>query len=548
MSDAAQATAGFPLTLDAFRQLPVRFKMAAAIGLAVAISLIVGTWLWAKQPEYTVLFSNLSDKDGGEIVTALQQQNIPYRFSDTGSAILIPAAQVHDVRLKLASQGLPKGGLVGFEVMENQKLGASQFLEQINYQRALEGELARTISTIGSVRGARVHLAIPKQTSFLRDEQKPTASVLLNLQPGRSLEGVQIAGIVHLVSSSVPELNPVNVSLIDQEGNLISQKNDPLHTSGLDPSQIKYVRQLEENYVKRIEAIIGPIVGAGNVKAQVTADVDFSQIETVAENYRPNPNPDTAIRSQQTNESGTTNPPALGVPGALTNQPPAPATAPITTPAVPAAPAATTTTTAGNTTTSNAPINFTKNATINYEVDKTVRHTKGVPGVVRRLSVAVLVNQKKDPAKPKPLPLSDNEIKQITALAREAVGFSQERGDSLNVANAPFTPDDRLLPETPLWKDPFVIDTVKETARYIALIVVAWLVWTKLLQPLFRKLAEIPKPAHVEEESEEEGGEGTEHGHHHSFEHKVAQAKELAKQDPKMVANMIKEWIGGEPR
>lgn len=543
MSNAAQATAGFPLTLDAFNRLPVRFKMAAAVGVAVAVAVIIGTWLWAKQPDYTVLFSNLSDKDGGEIVAVLQQQNVPYQYSDTGSAILVPSSQVHDVRLKLASQGLPRGGMVGFEVMENQKMGASQFLEQINYQRALEGELARTISTIGSVKGARVHLALPKQTSFLRDEQKPTASVLLNLQPGRTLEGAQIAGIVHLVSSSVPELNPANVSLVDQEGNLITQKNDPLHTAGLDPSQIKYVREIEDNYAKRIEDIIAPIVGNSNVKAQVTADVDFSQVEQVAETYRPNPNPDTAVRSQQINEAGSANPPAAGVPGALSNQPPVPAIAPLTTPPAPGTPGATGTT---GSSTSNTPTNFTKNATINYEVDKTVKHTKGVPGAIRRLSVAVLVNQKKDPTKPKPSPLTDAEIKQITALAREAVGFNQDRGDSLNVANAAFTPDDRVLPQTPLWKDPFLLATLKEVGRYIALIVVAWLVWTKLLQPLFKKLAELPRPRPHEIEKREELDAS---GHIiPSFEAKLEEAKDVAKQDPKMVANMIKEWVGGEPR
>ncbi|HEX5393363.1 MAG TPA: flagellar basal-body MS-ring/collar protein FliF [Rhodocyclaceae bacterium] len=550
MPDAAQATAApppgsrIPLNLEAVKNLPMRFKIAAAVAVAVAIAVIVGTWLWARQPEYSVLFSNLSDKDGGEIVAVLQQQNVPYQFSDTGNAILVPAAQVHDVRLKLASQGLPKGGLVGFEVMENQKLGASQFLEQINYQRALEGELARTISTIASVKGARVHLAIPKQTSFLRDEQKPTASVLINMLPGRVLETVQIAGIVHLISSSVPELNPLNVSVIDQDGKLIAPNPDNNRT-GLDPTQMKYVRDIETDLVKRVETILAPIVGSPNVKAQVTADVDFSQIDQVAETYRPNPTPDTAIRSQQLNESGTTNPPAAGVPGALTNQAPAPATAPITTPPAPNSPGATVTTNAA------APINFTKNSTTNFEVDKTIRHTKGVPGVVRRLSVAVVVNQKQEEVKGgkmKAVPLTPEQMQQIESLAQQAVGYSKDRGDTVNVVNSLFVPEEKsALPETPLWKDPEVVTGTKELLRYLVLILVIFIVWKKVAQPIWKKL--FPEPEPVPEAEEGEEGETTETGEHiPTFEEKVAQAKEIAKADPKMVANLVKEWVNGESR
>lgn len=552
MADTAQATATAPFSLETFTRLPMRMKMAAMVGIAVAIAVIIATWMWARQPDYTVLFSNLTDRDGGDIIAALQQQNIPYQFSESGGAILVPSGQVHDVRLRLASQGLPKGGMVGFEVMENQKMGASQFLEQVNYQRALEGELSRTISSISAVKGARVHLAIPKQTAFLRDELKPTASVLVNLQPGRNLDGAQIAGIVHLVSSSVPDLNPAAVSVIDQEGNLVSTQGDAMRNAGLDPTQLRYVRDIERDYARRIEAIVGPIVGAANVHAQVTADVDFSQSEQVAETYKPNPTPDTAIRSQQTNETGAAGPGAAGVPGALTNQPPAPATAPITTPAAPGTPGGA----AGSSSAAGA--NFTRNSTTNYEVDKTVKHTKLAPGVIRRLAVAVLVNQKQEAGKPKAVPLSEAEIKQITALSREAVGFSPDRGDSLNVANAAFnTSEADALPSTPIWKDPSLIAMAKDLARYLGAIIIAWLVWTKLLQPLFRKLAATlpPTAAHRGNEHRDPGDGGSprdEHGNEYfptappsSFEVKIDHAREIARQDPKMVANVIKEWVGG---
>lgn len=516
----------------------MRMKLVAMVGVAVAIATVVAVVLWARQPDFAVLFSNLSDRDGGDIVAALQQQNVPYQYSEGGGAILVPSTLVHDVRLRLAAQGMPKGGMVGFEVMENQKLGASQFLEQVNYQRALEGELARTIASISAVKGARVHLAIPKQTSFLRDDQKPTASVLVNLQPGRSLDGAQVAGIVHLISSSVPELSPASVSVVDQDGNLVSRQNESLREAGLDSSQLQYVREIEMAYMQRIEAIVAPIVGSGNVKAQVTADVDFSRTEQVAETYKPNPAAEAAIRSQQTSETGSPYPAAAGVPGALSNQPPVPPTAPITAPAAtPGAQAA------GGT--GQAAQNFSRNSTTNYEVDKTVSHTKVAPGTIRRLALAVLVNQKQEAGKPKPVPLSEAEIKQITALVKEAVGFNAQRGDTLNLANAPFTAGEKdSLPSMPVWKDPFLLATLKDIGRYVAALVVAWLVWTRLLKPLFRKLGEIELPEPVFDAADVHEG-GGHHGSQHGFEAKLGHARDVARQDPKIVAGLIKEWVGG---
>jgi flagellar M-ring protein FliF len=550
----AEQTSALPLSLEAFGRLQPRQKLAAMLVLAFAISLLVGAWLWTKEPPYSVLFANLSEKDGGQIIAALQQQNVPYKYSEGGGAILVPGTMVHDARLRLASQGLPRGGLVGFELMENQKLGISQFAEQINYQRGLEGELARSIQSLAAVRGARVHLAIPKQTAFLRDEQKPSASVLVNLYAGRVLEASQVAGIVHLVSSSVPQLNPVHVSVIDQDGNLISQQQDPLKNAGLDPTQLKFVREIEQAYIKRIEDILAPMLGSGNVRARVTADVDFSQSELVAETYKPNPNPDTAIRSLQTAESTTNSPDAIGVPGALTNQPPVPATAPLTSPAVPGTPGttgATTTSTGTSTGTANRlPLSISKNATTNYEVDKTVRHTKGVPGSIRRLSVAVVLNHKrpldKDGKPGKAVALSAAEIKQVNDIVREAMGFSQARGDTLNVANAPFTPPEKeIVPDSPLWKDPQLLALLKELGKYLVFAVIAWLTWTRLLRPMFDRLATMVPPPRPAGPSEEEAEMAHNVEHRMSYEHKLATARDLAKQDPKMMANMIKEWVGG---
>ncbi|MBS1198565.1 MAG: fliF, partial [Proteobacteria bacterium] len=231
---------------EAFNRLGNQQKMLFLVGVAAIFAVIVGTALWSRQPDWKVLFSNLSEKDGGAIVTILEQQNIPHRMSDNGS-IMVAGDRVHEVRLKLASQGLPRGGMVGFELMENQKFGISQFAEQVNYQRGLEGELARTIMSIGAIQSARVHLAIPKPSVFVREEQKPTASVLLNLYPGRTLDAGQIAGITYLISSSVPQLPTANVTVIDQNGSLLSQLKSKLTEAGLDPAQIKYVREIEDS-------------------------------------------------------------------------------------------------------------------------------------------------------------------------------------------------------------------------------------------------------------------------------------------------------------
>lgn len=535
MAENTAATASFPISMEAFSRLTPRQKVIGMVGSALLLAVLVGGWLWTRDPPYSLLFAIQDEKDGGQIVAALTQQNIPYRFSDGGRAILVPQTVVHDTRLKLASQGLPKGGLVGFELMESQKLGVSQFAEQINYQRALEGELARSVQSLSAVRGARVHLAIPKQTAFLRDDQKASASVLVALHPGRTLEAVQVAGIVNLVASSVPHLNALNVSVIDQEGKLISQQRDPSRDAGLDATQLKFVREVEADYSKRIEAILAPVVGASNVRAQVTADLDFSQVDQVAETYKPNPQPETAIRSQQTAEVGGGAPGAAGIPGALSNQPPVPATAPLTQPAVPGAGAAGAGGAGAN--------NFTRNATINYEVDKTIRHTKGTPGSVRRLSVAVVVNHRKDPTKPKPTPLTAAELTQITNLAREAMGFNQTRGDTLNVANAPFTPPEKeLVADAPIYENQKLISFLLELLRYGAIAYALYWLWTRMLKQVFEKLME-PGPPRPKDEFEV-GSDGMLH-RARGYDEKLADAREMAKKDPKAVANMIKEWVDG---
>ena len=551
----------FAQVLENIRNLSQRQKIAAGAALAFAIALVVGVILWSRQPDYAVLFSNLAEKDGGAVVASLQQQNVPYKFSDNGNAILVPTNQVHDLRLRMAAQGIPKGGLVGFELMENQKLGISQFHEQVNFQRALEGELSRTISAIASVAAARVHLAIPKQTAFLRDEQKPTASVMVHLHTGRALDPTQIAGIVHLIASSVPQLTNDNVSVIDQNGNLLTKKPDPLRANGaLDASQILYTRELEEGFIERVNAILTPLFGKGNFRAQVSADVDFNVTEQTAETYRPNPSPEQSIRSQQSSESQTRELAPQGVPGALTNQPPVPATAPVTTPPV-----------AGTAGAGQPPITTNKSATINYELDKTVQHTRKALGQIRRLSVAVAVNQREEKDKSgalKPVPLSDEERQRIEKLVGDAVGYNKERGDTLSVASSPFVASQE--PETPLWKDPDNQALLKELIKYLVIAGVIAFVAFGVIRPLLRQVLPQPEPkedeaaiaaaaaqaaaegeeAEAGEEGEGEEGEGAEvelspeAAARLAYEEKLAKVLALARNNPKVISNLIKEWMG----
>ncbi|MBC7572845.1 MAG: flagellar M-ring protein FliF [Herminiimonas sp.] len=535
--------------LSGFTESNAARNLALAIGAALVVALMVGAWLWSQQPDYRVLFSNYSDRDGGAIVTALQQMNVPYKFAEGGGAILVPAAQVYDARLKLASQGLPKGGSVGFELMENQKLGVSQFLEQVNFQRALEGELARSIQAIGAVQTARVHLALPKASVFVRDQQKPTASVVLNLNQGRTLDAGQVSAIVHLVASSVPELSSKSVTVVDQSGNLLSESDKPGANNGLDPAQLKYVQDLQQSIVKRIESIISPLVGPDNVRAEATADVDFSHSEQAAEVYKPNQTPNSGtIRSQQTNETGTgaAAAGASGVPGALSNQPPSPATAPIT---AAAAPGAATATGAA------APVgaNGHRESTVNYEVDKTIRYVQQPMGGVKRLSVAVVVNYKRDVDKAGKVTnraLTEAEKTQISDLVKEAMGFNKDRGDTLNIANSQFAGVEAPAPvDVPIWKNPDNIQTAKDVGKYLLGAAVILYLFFAFLKPMLKKLmANAPKPRVVVEErdtivdlhtSEPMGQKPR------GYEENLDAAKTLARNDPKVVANVVKAWVDG---
>ena len=521
-------------------------------GLAalVAVGVVAAAFFASSAPEYRVLFSNLGDKDAGAIVAQLSQMNVPYRYTEGGGAILVPADKVHDARLKLATQGLPKGSIAGFEVMDNSKFGITQFQERVNYQRALEGELTRSIQGLSAVQDARVHLALPNQNGFFREQQKPSASVIVDLHPGRMLDRAQIAGIVHLVASSVPELTPESVSVLDDSGKLLSQNPDGSN-SPVDLQQLMYQQQLEKQYVQRILDILEPVVGKGNVKAQVTADLDFSQTESTSELHAPNQGQQasSAVRSQQLLEStgAPKDLPPTGVPGATTNQPPQAAAAPINGQAQPLR-------TAEEQQRALLQIPGSKREVVtNYEVDKTVRVTRNSTGNIRRMTAAVVVNYLPgQPAEPggavTPQPMTEQQQAQMLALVRETIGFSAERGDSVNLMNTPFQQELRLASDLPVWQQPETIALVKTIGWPVGFVLGALILMFGVVRPLMksRRKKEMQQQLDLLEAEElERPALPQKPGELPPEQLRLDQARALAKQNPIAVANIIKTWVNG---
>ncbi|MFM9912927.1 MAG: flagellar basal-body MS-ring/collar protein FliF [Methylophilaceae bacterium] len=550
-----------------FEEMPPARRLLLMIGVAALVAILIGSVIWSRDPDYKPLFTNLSDRDGGAVIESLQKLNIPYKMAEGGGAILVPANSVYDARLKLAAQGLPKGGTVGFDLMDNMKIGVTQFQENVAYQRALEGEITRTIMAISSVDSARVHLAMPKETVFVRDQQKPSASILVNLRPGRKLNEEQVDAIVHLVASSVPEMPAKSVTIVDQDSNLLTgeKKKNPF---GLDSPEMEYTLGVEQTYVKRIENILAAITGPENVRAQVAVDIDFSEVEQTAEAYRPNPEPDqAAVRSRQTLETLGDGTNAAGVPGALSNQPPGAATAPITVSG--AKPGAT------------PIVPLHKEATTNYEVDKTISHVKKQVGAVKRLSVAVVVNNKVSKDKKGRMvsrPFTPQELTQVYNLTKEAMGFNGARGDTLNVVNAAFNKDGLEKEELPFWKDPTILALALSILKYLLLAGLALYLLLAVIKPAVYKSLGIPTEAEVlaaaleaERMAEEdrlaeearvaeeerlameaaaaaavefdENGVPMRAGRTLDYEEELEIFRQMVKDDPKIVANVIKDWV-----
>src|SRR5690349_24485867 len=369
------------------------------VGVAAAVAAGVGVMLWSVGPTYSLLYANLGGEDAAQITQALDSARIPYTLEAGGQSISVPAEQLAAARLKLAAQGLPEGGGGVNSITKDPGFGVSAFMENARYQHALETELARTIASLQNVQGARVHLAMARQSAFVSDRRPGSASVFLQLKAGRRLDEEQVQAIANLVASSIPELQASQVTVVDQSGRLLSAPNTDSDTAMRD-KMFEFAHRLEEGYAQRIQELLTPLVGPGRVRAQVVAQVDMSTTEQTREQYNPQGQ---VVRSESTSEEAAKNGGAAagGVPGALTNQPPQPGVAlpPGATPATaqsganpPGAKGAAVPPNNSGSTEVTGPDSTSKSTTRNYEIDRTMAYTRSPAGKVTRLSVAVLID------------------------------------------------------------------------------------------------------------------------------------------------------------
>ncbi len=530
---------------------PVMKQMGFLLAIAASIALGGYVLMWAQSPNYQVLFSGMQPVETSEVITILQQSDVQYKLDPASGALLVPSSEIQSLRLKLAAAGLPRSASQGMDMLdEEQGFGTSQFVERARYQRAMEEELARSISEIYNVSSARVHLATPKQSVFVRERKKPTASVVVNLYAGRSLDRGQVSAITHMVSSSVPNMSSKDVTIVDQKGNLLTN-GEQEEGVAMSDSQMQYTQKLEQRYIRRIEDILSPIIGMDGVRAQVSAEVDFTVTEQTQERY----NPDlAAVRSEQIQEdSRLGNGVVGGVPGALANQPPGGGIAP------------------EEATGEDGTVNQTRNAgrsskssTRNFELDRTISHTRLAPGAVRRLSVAVLVDEHRTvdaEGNVVSRPLTENEMTRINALVMDAIGFNKARGDSLNVVNAPFVIPAAAepLPALPIWEQAWVWDVAKQV---LGGLLVLFLIFG-VIRPAFKDMNKIPVT-----DAAGNGGAGA--GEQAAaiaagsaagvsadeiaqittgsadMEEKMSNVRSLVQQDPALVAQVVKNWTASD--
>ncbi len=530
----AQAT-GFG-TLPAFRQLGL------LVGLALTIALGITIAMWSQTPNYSVLVSDLSARDLAQATQSLDSSNIKYTVTNNGHTLMVPAEKLQQAKMKMASQGISAGDNTGYALLDKEQgFGRSSFMQKARYNRAIEGELAKSIGDLDMIEGARVHLAMPKQSAFVRKNSKPAASVVLNVRPGWVLNDSQIAGIVNMVASSVPGLEAENVTVIDQNGRLLSQKGSS--DMMLSSTQFNYTRRFENSYVKRIVDILSPIVGVNGVRAQVVADIDFTSQEKTSESYSPGQK---ALRSEQIFKEDNTASPAMGIPGALSNQPPA----------------------AGTT---NADVAAkeqktgtgfrTSRAVRNFELGKTISHTRTSPTALKKLSVAVIVdyvNGVDKKGKRKRVPLDAATINHIKALVKETVGFNSRRGDTINVVNTPFLLPAKVkpLPQPPMWQQPWVMNLVKQIVGGLGVLFIVLVVLRPMLKNLSTQAAKknnavsgdvMPQAQLASpdgERSQTLTNEQSASGDTRSNEQQLIEiASNMAKEDPKRVAQVMSTWV-----
>ena len=538
-------------------KLPLTRQLGLMVGLALSVAIGVSVVLWSREPLYRPLYSNLSPIDASEIVAALQERGVAYRVDELSGTIQVPAQKMHETRLALAAIGLPKGSGVGFELLDRQgTFGESELMESARYQRALEGELGRTIASLADVQGVRVHLALPKRSLFVRDQVKPSASVLLGLFPGRALGPAQVQAIVHLVSSGIPNLERDRVTVIDQNGRLLSSGGEPSDFEG-SMAQLDFARRIESEYARRVETILTPVVGVGRVRAQVTAELDFTVAEATEERFDP---ASQTLRSEQYSQQesrGTTI--TGGIPGALSNQPPP-----------------------GGSLDADGQVGgggsetSSHNGTRNYEIDRTIRHVRSPSGTLKRLSVAVVIDDSiatDEEGSAVGETLSHEELEDLATLVKQAVGFDEARGDRVHILQASFQTDPEVLAmaEPALWKQPWFQGSLKQGFAVAVLVLLTVL----FLRPLMRGLSQSVQAA---EEGEDRGGGVTgahggdpalaapdglrpdqvalSHAAQHragglssatdDYEGRVARAQAIVGEDPRRAAQLVKEWLASD--
>ena len=563
MADNGIATTDNNGRLDTFKQLsrnPAARQLMLLVAVAGAVALGVAVVLWSRGPNYGLLYAGLGQSDAAAIAQQLQSTNTPFQLSSDGSSIMAPAADLAALRLKLAGQGLPQGTASSTAKGGDSPFGMSDLAERTRYQQLLETDLGNTIGGLQSVRSARVHLALPKPSAFIRDNRPATASVLVTLYPGRQLDAGQVAAIVHLVSASVPDLDTHQVSVIDQQGQLLT--TDPDSPGAIGDSRLRLSTRIENTYAERIEQLLTPLVGPGRVRAQVYADLDFSQTEKATETFG---HEHPALRSEQTSSERRGDGAQGGVPGALSNQPPALVAQP--TAANPDAGAANAKpdpkAATGTTTTTTSTADTSSSATRNYELDRTISHVSDPAGRLARLTVAVVLDNKlvsggvDGGGEPKPatsVPFTAQELQHLTDLTKNAVGFNAARGDSVSVVNQSFQrgPSPEALPDTPFWQRPGMMDLIKQGVGILLALLVAFGVLRPLLKGLLRGEAParaLPSPMpQISVRVDDEPQDADEPARLHNtpalaYEQRVGAARRMVTENPKQVAQVVKNWV-----
>ncbi len=538
MAEAEEKAKGLGLIKQAVGEMSMTRRLVFLAGGALIIGGFIALLLWVNQPEYQVLFSGMNQRDGSQVVTKLKEMKIPYHLENDGTTIRVPQENVYETRLALAGEGLPRGQGVGFEIFNKVDVGTTDFVQKINYQRALQGELARTIGALGEIEEARVHIVMPRESLFVEEEKKPSAGVVVKLASGKSLSPSQISGIVHLVSSAVPDLTDDRVTVVDTRGNLIYRKeaDTPDFAAGLTASQLEYQRNVERTIKHKAQSMLEEVLGQGRAVVRVAADIDFTRTTTTQDIF----DPDQVVVRSETKNTDTSKNAGAGPTGSpdqrftLAQRNAAPGQE---------APQGSESSREGETT--------------NFEISRTQKQVTQALGGLKRLTVAVVVDgpYKEEAAgggQPTRTftPRSAEEIRQLTEIVRRAVGYDGKRGDEITLANVPFA----MAPDTGMmagktWQD-YIREYGRPALNLVLVLLFIFLVVRPMLKIVGARLAPAPTAAPGAARMAMPGeelppGEGPE-GLLEEAPRKPStrdQVMALAQQDPERALAVLRSWI-----